>query len=39
MGQVLKYLVFVIIALPVLIVAFIVTIIEVIIDKCKIKTK
>ena len=39
MKQVFKYLIFVIIALPVLAISFIVTIIEIIIDKSKIKTK
>ena len=39
MKQVFKYLIFVTIALPVLIVAFIITLIELIIDKSKIKTK
>ena len=39
MGQVLKYLIFVIIALPVLVIAFIYTLIEIIIDQYKIKYK
>ena len=39
MWQILKYLIFVIIALPVLLISFIVTLVEIIIDKSKIKTK
>lgn len=39
MGQVLKYLVFVVVALPVLVIAFIYTLIEIIIDQYKIKRK
>ena len=39
MGQVLKYLVFVVIALPVLVIAFIYTLIEILIDKSIMKKK
>jgi hypothetical protein len=39
MKQVFKYLILVVIALPVLVIAFIITLIEIIIDKSKIKTK
>jgi hypothetical protein len=39
MKQVFKYLIFVVVALPVLVVAFIYTIIEIIIDQYKIKRK
>lgn len=39
MKQVFKYLIFITIALPVLAISFIITLIEIIIDKSKIKTK
>ena len=39
MGQIFKYLIFVVIALPVLVISFIITLLEIIIDKSKIKTK
>jgi hypothetical protein len=39
MGQVLKYLIFVVVALPILVVAFIYTLIEIIIDKSIMKKK
>lgn len=39
MGQVIKYLIFTIIALPLLICIFIYTLIEILIEKSKIKTK
>jgi hypothetical protein len=39
MGQVLKYLIFVVVALPILVAAFIYTLIEIIIDKSIMKKK
>ncbi len=39
MGQVLKYLIFVIVALPILVAAFTYTLIEIIIDQYKIRKK